>query len=206
MTDEPDLGWMAKFQPTDLESIQTDEAMLLFGICRTIRPENVLEFGTANGHSAFVFLSAGVNQVFSVDLSQRSAALRLASHFAPKLVLLSGDSADYSPDWTQNAVLDLIFFDAGHSFAANQKTFISALPQLAPGGIIAVHDTGLWAKNHMEARHFAFSSAIETPEGVAHQPGERQFADWIGALGWNRIDFHSFRCLRHGLSLFQKPS
>jgi hypothetical protein len=81
---------------------------------------------------------------------------------------------------------------------------------LAPGAIIAIHDTGLWQKSHFS---HAQTRVVETATHgrwitnnlYAHQPEERAFVNWIVShqSHFDAIHFHSINTLRHGFSLLQ---
>ncbi len=193
--------------------LQRDEAVALFGIIRTLRPQVVVEFGFFHGHSAFNFLKALAPdaRLFSYDVDAESER-RARSEFAfdRRFTFLAKSQTDFDPDDTGSREINFVFFDAAHELALNQETFRRILPHLAPDAMIAVHDTGVWNRAHFCTIHETF--AREMPgqwldsETYAHQPGERAFIDWISAThpDFVALHFHSTRTLRHGFSLLQR--
>src|ERR1700679_2324337 len=55
----PDVSHLAFYEEDRaVGPLQRDEALLLYGTVRTIRPGTIVEFGFLHGHSAFNFLRA----------------------------------------------------------------------------------------------------------------------------------------------------
>lgn len=70
------------------------------------------------------------------------------SKFAPPpdidgrpVLMVQGDSSAAGRDWTGGA-LDLLFIDGDHSYAGCKADIDAWFPHIAPGGIIAFHDSG----------------------------------------------------------------
>jgi hypothetical protein len=193
------LDWLADYSESALGPIQKEEALFLYGFCRAVRPQSVLEFGAAEGHSARVWLEAGVPSVWTMDVLIRPAVHQLAAESAGRLRTIEGDMRGFDPALT--GPVDLVFFDAAHDAQANVETFLR-LGSVPPW--VLIHDTGTWASEHMEPIHHAFSG-ITLPEGKIHQPAEPIFAAYLERWhGLRRIDFHSMHTLRHGLTLLQR--
>lgn len=188
----------------------------MFGIVRTLRPKTVVEFGFFHGHSAFNFLCAldPDAKLFSYDVGEESAVrARRELSFDKRLTFHHKSQTAFKAEDIEHRLIDFVFLDAAHELGLNVETFNLLLPSLAPGAVIAIHDTGLWKKSFFsdaqaqlvkEGRHGRWV----TEDLYAHQPEEREFVDWILA---NHPDFaavhlHSQNTLRHGFSLFQRAS
>ena len=125
--------------------LQRDEAIALFGIIRTLRPETVVEFGFFHGHSAFNFLQAlpPDARLFSYDIDTDSARrAETEFHFDPRLTFIGKSQTAFEPEDLAGRKIDFAFFDAAHELDLNQETFRRILPHLAAEATIAVHDTG----------------------------------------------------------------
>lgn len=195
--------------------LQQDEAVALFGIVRSLRPRTVVEFGFFHGHSAFNFLMALPEDALlaSYDVDEDSAA-RARVEFAGlkgfRFLHMSQDA--FEPADVDGRALDFVFFDAAHFLDLNQRTFEKILPHLSSRAMIAIHDTGVWNPKFLKDVHRDFVSEMPTREtaggNIIHQPGEREFVEWIRAEfpEFQAIHLHSDRTLRHGLTLLQKTS
>jgi hypothetical protein len=193
--------------------LQRDEAIALFGIVKTLRPETVVEFGFFHGHSAFNFLQALPQdaRLFSYDIDAESARrARDEFGFDSRFTFLEKSQTDFDPRDIGGRRMDFVFFDAAHELELNTSTFGKILPHLADDAVIAIHDTGLWHRSGLTPLHERFISEMPgewvDETHYAHQPGERAFVDWITATHpeFAAIHFHSTRTLRHGFSLLQR--
>ncbi len=193
--------------------LQRDEAIALFGIIRSLRPKVVVEFGFFHGHSAFNFLRSlpEDGRLYSYDIDPDS--IRRAQReftFDRRFTFIGKSQTDFDPADIGHQKIDFAFFDAAHELDLNQETFARIAPHLAPEGMIAVHDTGLWHRDHFAPIHQQFEREMPgewlTEKLYAHQPGERRFIDWILSQnpGFSAIHFHSTGTLRHGFSLLQR--
>jgi hypothetical protein len=197
---KPNIAWLADYTEEALGPIQRDEALLLYAFARAVGLRRVLEFGAGKGHSARVWLEAGCDQVFSMDPWISPEVRALAAAYGDRLTIIEGDMRTYESSMT--GPLDLVFFDAAHDPAANLAT-LARLAEIPPW--ILIHDTGTWAAEHMTPAHRAFPGLATPDGGLVHQPGEVIFAAILEKQpGLQRIDFHSIRALRHGLTLFQR--
>ncbi len=193
--------------------LQRDEAIALFGIIRTLRPRVVVEFGFFHGHSAFNFLQAlePDARLFSYDIdedSRRRAETEFT--FDSRFQFLAKSQTDFNPDDIGGSEVDFVFFDAAHELHLNQETFRKIVPHLAPEAMLAVHDTGVWNRSHFAPIHETFTREMPgvwlDEQTYAHQPGERDFIDWITATypEFTALHFHTTRTLRHGFTLLQR--
>ncbi|CAL1128380.1 unnamed protein product [Cladocopium goreaui] len=136
-----DLTHLHRDNQPRLGPVQDDEALLLYGIVRTVRPRTIVEFGTSHGFSALNWLHAIADdpdaRVYSYDILPYPAAQALEADF---------EAAD-----VENRLVELAFFDAGHlveplGCGAGDGWGLGGLrllPSLTMNAIIAVHDTGL---------------------------------------------------------------
>jgi Methyltransferase domain len=193
--------------------LQRDEAIALFGIIRTLRPQVVVEFGFFHGHSAFNFLQALTEnaQLYSYDIDSESIQ-RAKSEFSfdKRFHFIGKSQTDFAPEDIGHQKIDFVFFDAAHELDLNIQTFQRIIDQLDPEAMLAVHDTGLWQRAYFSPIHETFTREMpgewETEDLYAHQPGERKFMDWIVTEypEFSVLHFHSSRTLRHGFSLLQR--
>ena len=193
--------------------LQRDEAIALFGIIRSLRPKVVVEFGFFHGHSAFNFLRAlpADGQLFSYDIDEDS--IRRAGRefgFDRRFTFVGKSQVDFDASDIGGQLIDFVFFDAAHELELNIATFARIVDRLAPDAMIAIHDTGLWQREHFSPIHATFTGEYPgvwvNEDLYAHQPGERAFVNWIvaGPHRFSGIHLHSTRTLRHGLSLLQR--
>ncbi|MEO5712236.1 MAG: class I SAM-dependent methyltransferase [Luteolibacter sp.] len=193
--------------------LQRDEALALFGIIRTLRPRVVVEFGFFHGHSAFNFLRAMSEdaRLFSYDIdadSIKRAAIEF--NFDKRFTFIGKSQTEFDPADIGNRQIDFVFFDAAHELELNTETFGRIAGNLSPEATIAVHDTGLWHRKDFAAIHQTFASEMpgiwESADLYAHQPGERDFIDWIVSEhpAFTAVHFHSTETLRHGFTLLQR--
>jgi len=127
---------------------------------RELRPRRVLEIGTANGGTLYLWtrLAAPDATILSVDLPagkggggfslQRAAIYRRFASSAQKVHLLRVDS--HAPE-TRDRVVDLfggepvdfLFIDGDHSYKGAKQDWDSYASLVRPGGLVAFHDIGL---------------------------------------------------------------
>ncbi len=191
--------------------LQRDEAILLFGLTRTLRPKNVVEFGFCGGASAFCILGALENDAHfhTYDIMPEAAekAKILYSH-DKRLIFHLCSQAEFDSSPFLNSSVDFVFFDGAHDLAINVETFKKIKPVLSPGAIIAVHDTGAWNKRFFGTLHNQFAESNPggwiNDELYYHQPDEVRFVEFLRTNLYASVALHSQRCLRHGISLLQK--
>ncbi|MAT71870.1 MAG: hypothetical protein CMJ58_20395 [Planctomycetaceae bacterium] len=200
-------------QEKSMGPLQRDEALLLLAVARTIAPRTVVEFGFFHGHSAFNFMQALDDDALlvSFDVSDVSARhARRAFGSKPNFRFLHKSQTDFTTADVDDRPVDLVFFDAAHDLELNQATWRALLPALTPEAIIAIHDTGLWSREHFLPLHAEFAAqhpdAWLDEQRFAHQPGERAFVNWVQSEypEFAAMHFHTTRRLRHGLTLLQR--
>ena len=180
--------------------IQDDEALLLFGLVKALRPKTVTEFGYSSGVSALNFLKALDEdaKLYSYDINPATP------HNDQRLKFYKKSQTEFLFSDVDNRTIDLAFFDAGHLFYMNKYAFEQIINFLAPNAVIVVHDTGL----HVQKK-FSFEMCVcdfENYCGSVHQNDERRFINWIITTypEWEVIHLHSFNIFRHGFTILQK--
>lgn len=208
------ISHLASYRENDaIGPLQRDEAIALFGIIRSLRPKVVVEFGFFHGHSAFNFLQAlpADSQLFSYDIDPESIK-RAKSEFCfdRRFTFIGKSQTEFDVAHINQQKIDFVFFDAAHELDLNQTTFRKIVDHLAAEGMVAIHDTGLWSREHFARIHHEFEREMPgewvTENLYAHQPGERQFIDWIllEYPEFSALHFHTTGTLRHGFSLLQR--
>jgi hypothetical protein len=208
------ISHLASYRENDaIGPLQRDEAIALFGIIRSLRPRVVVEFGFFHGHSAFNFLQAlpADSQLFSYDIDPESIK-RAKSEFGfdRRFTFIGKSQTEFDAAHINRKKIDFVFFDAAHELDLNKTTFRRIVDHLAAEGMVAIHDTGLWPREHFAPIHHEFEREMPgewvTENLYAHQPGERRFIDWIllEYPEFSALHFHSTGTLRHGFSLLQR--
>ncbi|HKP92116.1 MAG TPA: class I SAM-dependent methyltransferase [Thermoleophilaceae bacterium] len=208
--DAPDIAHIAFYDEITEGPVQRDEALFLHGLVRVIRPATVVEIGFYHGVSAYNFLSAmdadARLYAFDVDPICDEVARRRFGH-EPRLVFRRRAQQDLTPDDVDGRPVDLVFVDGAHDLELNRRTFERLLGMLAPGAVVAIHDTGTVAR-----RWTPDSLQRQIPperwigDSYEHQPGERAFVNWVldEHPEFAQIHLHTDRTPRAGLTLLQR--
>ncbi|HEV2768560.1 MAG TPA: class I SAM-dependent methyltransferase [Solirubrobacteraceae bacterium] len=200
-------------EETAIGPLQRDEALVLHGIVRTIRPAVIVEFGFLMGDSALNFLQAlpPDSRVHSFDISEEAAAIaRGFPH--PNFTFHRKSQDQITAADVEFAPIDLVFLDASHDLDINRATFDRVEALLADDAIVVVHDTGAWPAHLVAGMPPHARFAAQTPEGwvtadeFVHQPDERAFVNWLRDVHpeFAQIHLHSSRVIRHGLTVLQR--
>jgi predicted O-methyltransferase YrrM len=193
--------------------VQRDEALLLFALTRSLRPQLIVEVGFLGGQSAFNFLRALTPgaQLYSFDIAPASEAIaRRAFGDFPNFVFQRVSQDEIGPEHIGGQAIDLLFLDASHDFELNVRTFDRLAPLVADDGVLVIHDTGAWRRQAFRPIHHAV--ARERPELWAsfddfeHQREERQFVNWLleQRPEYAQVHLHSTNTVRHGMTLLQR--
>jgi predicted O-methyltransferase YrrM len=208
--DAPDLAHIPFYDEITVGPLQRDEALLLHGLVRTVRPSTVVEIGFYHGWSAYNFLAALDDdaRLYSFDIDpvcDQVAHRRFGDE--PRLVYRRRAQQDLTPDDVDGRAVDLLFIDGAHDLALNQAAFAGLLPALAPNAIVAVHDTGTvlrtwtpdWLARTIPAERW-LGDAYE------HQPDERAFVNWLRDAhpDFAQLHLHTDRTPRSGITLLQR--
>jgi predicted O-methyltransferase YrrM len=133
------------------------EILSLLGMVRELRPKVVMEIGTAQGGTLFMFSRVADRnaRIVSLDLPHGPGGggygekrIPLYQAFALKdqeLELMRADSHDPKnlekvKEWLKGQPIDFLFIDGDHSYAGAKQDFEMYGPLVRPGGIIAFHD------------------------------------------------------------------
>jgi Methyltransferase domain len=213
----PDLSHLAIFpEGESLGPLQREEALLLFGMCRVLRPAVIVEFGFLRGFSALNFLQAMPADSFlaSYDVSEASEEIaRSLFDVWPNFRFFRKSQIDFDPADLEHRLIDLCLIDASHDFELNVQTFDKVYRSLAPSGLVFIHDTGVWSKKCLGSDHKACIAHADpgfwlTEDLYVPRPEEVRFvnhlADHFPDL--SVLHLHSKSTLRHGLTVFQRSN
>jgi cephalosporin hydroxylase len=188
--------------------IQRDEALLLYGLVKTVDPKTIVEFGFFKGHSSINFLKAMSSgaRLYSYDISEgsRKLARRIRDR---RFRFIFKSQTDFNPSDIDYRLVDLAFFDASHNFDLNVATFEKLKDSLSEMAFVIVHDTGAW---HGDLKGFetpeGYFLSGSTPAGYIHRPDERKFVNYIKTnIGdFDQVHLHSTSKFRHGLTVLQR--
>jgi predicted O-methyltransferase YrrM len=143
---EVDAGPLT-IRPVQVES----EVANLVSLVAAERPQRVLEIGTANGGTLFLFAwaSAPDARLLSLDIREYDGAhRRLFGSFGGRrrrTVVRKADSHDSStPDavrqFFDDLPVDFLFIDGDHSLESVRRDYELYAPLVRDGGLIAFHD------------------------------------------------------------------
>lgn len=210
--DTPDLAHIPFYDEIVLGPVQRDEAILLHGLVRTIRPLTVVEIGFYHGWSAYNFLAALDDDArlysFDVDpVCDQVAQRRFGDE--PRFVYRRRAQQDLTPDDVDGREVDLVFIDGAHELDLNRAAFERLVPMLAPAAIVGVHDTGTvlreWTPRWLEE---TIPPERWVGDAYEHQPDERAFVNWLREAhpDFAQIHLHTDRTPRSGITLLQRSA
>jgi predicted O-methyltransferase YrrM len=209
-----DLTHLAFFDEVSAAGpLQREEALLLYGLVRVLRPTVVVEFGFLGGRSALNFLTAlapgGTLYSFDIDAGSERTARRYFGD-RPDFRFLPKSQADITAADVDGRPIDLAFIDASHDVEINRRTFERLESLLADDAVIVIHDTGTWAAEHMTPGHVQYAAGAPgwwlSADEFVHQPGEREFVNWVREAHpeFSQVNLHTRRTLRHGMTILQR--
>ena len=196
--------------------IQDDEAVMLFGMVRTMGITRILELGGKHGYSAQNFLQAmncvngnvSEHAMYTVDYQGELKAFDDRHH------LLIKDAIRLTAEDVDNTPLGMVFLDC-HSFYASLHVLkvLTSQNLLTKNALVAFHDTGLH-----QHKAVWFQPAAPDAIGFITQPTERILAQWLvwydESSNWQRISFHDDvrqlrlgagqQWFRHGITILQR--
>ncbi len=134
-----------------VDSVQIREEILaLANAVDALEPKTILEIGTCNGGSLFIWANLASELVVTCDLNKAKIRDGLYQQFPPpssgcKIVSLAGDSHERSFRKEVEAALDgravdFLFIDGDHTEEGVEADFKMYKDLVRPGGIIAFHD------------------------------------------------------------------
>jgi len=213
-----DLKHLTDFEEKVIGPIQSDEAFTFFSLVQVIRPEVILEFGFAKGHSSRNFLAAMSKncKLYSFDIKKESEDIAKTIIKDNRFKFILKGQEDFIPSDIDNNLIDITFFDASHNTDLNIITFRKIKDYIKKNGVILVHDTGSWNNNYNEKVRNTegyYVNGYPFPKGYflnkdeyIHQQGERKFVNFLreNYPEFHQIHFHSTNTFRHGLTMLQK--
>ncbi len=129
---------------------QRSEIMGLADEVAKLEPRIILEIGTANAGTLFIWSHCAKAKVISCDLLDKSAVRRFYEAFPPAesrctVTMMSGDS--HAPEFRKRVEselggerVDFLFIDGDHTANGVAQDYRDYSGLVRPGGIIAFHD------------------------------------------------------------------
>lgn len=134
-----------------IDSVQKREEILaLANAVKALKPATILEIGTCNGGTLFIWSNLATERVVTCDLNKSKIRDKLYRAFPPpdsgcKVISLAGDSHDQSffekvMTALNGRKVDFLFIDGDHTEAGVRSDYNMYSPLVRSGGIIAFHD------------------------------------------------------------------
>lgn len=143
-----DLGTRGLYKVNSVQ--KRSEILKLVEHVNELLPENVLEIGTYNGGTLFMWANITKKKVVTCDLRNPTHRSELYKEFTPRVskcdvVVLEGDS--HSEEFIKSVhkefedeKLDFLFIDGDHTEKGVEADFYNYKGMVRKGGIIAFHD------------------------------------------------------------------
>lgn len=205
------LNWLHPYNETTLGPIQKSEALFLYGLCQMVKPRIVLEIGCLIGQSLRVWINSGVPFIYAVDAKISDAVKELQRGQGTNGMMLLEQDMKQPIDFVRG-IPDLVFIDASHVLEDNIQVVKNLVNVLGSGALVIFHDTGHWAKEHIDKDKQWFLDTYggkwdEELEVWAHCPDEKETIKWVSEnTKWQRIDLWTTVVPRCGLTIFQVPN
>jgi len=134
-----------------VDSVQMrDEILALANAVKSINPKIILEIGTCNGGTLFIWSNIATDTVITCDLNKTKVREDLYQQFPPdssdcKIISLAGDShndkfLETVKTKLGNKPVDFLFIDGDHTEAGVRQDYAMYSPLVRSGGLIAFHD------------------------------------------------------------------
>lgn len=134
-----------------VDSVQMREEILaLAKAVDSINPATILEIGTCNGGTLFIWSNLASELVITCDLNKSKIREELYRSFPPdgsdcEVISLAGDSHDQTffdkvKQSLNGRQVDFLFIDGDHTESGVRSDYNMYSPLVRPGGIIAFHD------------------------------------------------------------------
>lgn len=156
------------------------EILSLIQRVAALKPQRILEIGTCNGGTLFMWANLAAHKVVTCDLFKNDIRSILYDHFAPPnsdchIKALTGNSHD--PAFKQQvyneftaAKVDFLFIDGDHSEQGVKSDFYDYKDLVRPGGIGAFHAI-------LKNQPVAGNQVYNFWESIKHQYKHEEFVD-----------------------------
>ena len=182
-----------------LGPVMPQEGNVLSSLITMLEPKVIVEFGCQTGASTKIMHDSPpyTQWIYTYDPFVEPQEWMTDSRV---FFLKKGQETFESADINHQKI-DLVFFDGSHNLKLNIDTWHRFKASLAPGAIIAVHDTGMWDTRLFTAPGFGKIVG----HFQVHQPDEVAFVNWLRSVeGLEGIDLCPTHVVRHGLTLLQR--
>lgn len=177
--------------------------MTLYVVCRALEVETVVEtgalFGSFDAHVLAAMERNGGGTLYSLDLPGGPPGSFEYGHLIPdrcrdRWTLHRGDAREVLPELLEAVgPVDCFLHDSDHRLPHMRLEYETALPHLAPGGILASHDVRLSRLFDRFTAANGLPSCVVCDTGIARVPSSerpsRETATARGlslaALGWS---------------------
>jgi len=129
---------------------QREEILALANAVDALKPETIVEIGTCNGGTLFIWANLASECVITCDLNVSKIRDELYSAFPPpdsgcKVIPLAGDShrqefLEKVKQSLNGRTVDFLFIDGDHTEKGVRSDYKMYSPLVRSGGIIAFHD------------------------------------------------------------------
>jgi predicted O-methyltransferase YrrM len=156
---------IAEFFPAqNIGSILKDDADVLVGIVKKLKPKKIVEIGTFVGASTIIMALAlkenGFGKLYTVDQNDHQVMLKAKEYRVEDYIeFTKGKSEDFVDAMTGQ--IDFVFYDGNAAESSYKYHFDVLWPKLRQGGVYAIHDYKTRSKGHQ-----AFLSSISVPYRV----------------------------------------
>lgn len=134
-----------------IDSVQIrNEILSLAEAVKCIKPKVILEIGTCNGGTLFIWSNIATDLVITCDLNESKIREDLYAQFPPdqsacRILPLSGNSHDSDflqlvKDKLDGRQVDFLFIDGDHTESGVRQDYEMYSSLVRPGGLIAFHD------------------------------------------------------------------
>lgn len=190
------IRWALDFEapgPYRVAAIQKEsEIKSLANMVAAIKPERIVEIGTASGGTLVLWSALASKQVISCDIERKVILKLFYKGFVPydsncKVDFLTGDS--HSADFQEKVKnklagekIDFLFIDGDHLKEGVAADFYDYLPLVRKGGLIALHDIAKNQKITSNQVQFFWEEIKDKYETTEFIEDEEQYGYGIGVI------------------------
>lgn len=182
--------------PPVLGPILEEDIAFLQGLLLQTMPKVVVEYGYLLGVSAKAMLDVLSPDARLTSIDANPLCVPLSD---PRFTLLIQDQTSTHGIPSR---IDFCFLDASHGLEPNKQTFLTVFSRLSKGGIILVHDTGVWPCNP----YTGYSVGEDRGAYYVHHPEELAFINWVSTQMQtaNVVNLRTLSAFRHGFTIIQR--